>query len=125
VTGRTIRSVRECSTTSVVGAVALVLLSFTPARAQDRPLANLKDVPRGQQVTGVGYCRGQYDVTLGDGSARTFKEYHLAFKIDSSANGPRPAHPALVPTGRVGDRAFVVFADLDELRGTVQAACRD
>jgi hypothetical protein len=49
----------------------------------------------------------------------------LAFKTDSSPNGPKPAKPALVPTGRVGDRAFVVFADLEELRRTLKGACRD
>src|SRR3989475_5002091 len=65
--------------------------------------------------------RGGYDVSLGGGSARKFKEYDLAFKIDSSANGPDPTRPALVATGRVGDRAFVVFADLEELRSALKA----
>jgi hypothetical protein len=32
---------------------------------------------------------------------------------------------ALVPTGRVGDRAFVVFADLDELRRSLKVGCRE
>jgi hypothetical protein len=40
-------------------------------------------------------------------------------------SGPPPAKPALVPTGRAGDRAFVVFADLEELRQTLKAACRE
>jgi len=79
----------------------------------------------GQRVTDVRYCRGEYDVSLADGSGRKFKEYDLAFKIDSSSNGPNPVKPALVPTGRVGDRAVVVFADIAELRGALKTHCRD
>jgi hypothetical protein len=107
----------------LAGAAAIVLVSIGPVTAQNRPVANLNDVPPGQQVTSVGYCRGEYAVSLGDGGARKFKEYDLAFKTDSSPNGPRPSRPALVPTGRVGDRAFIVFADLDELRRALQAGC--
>jgi hypothetical protein len=109
----------------LVGAAAITLASFGAADAQSWPVVNLKELPPSQQVQGVAYCRGAYDVSLGDGSARRFKEYDLAFKTDSSPHGPSPARPALVPTGRVGDRAVVVFADLDELRRTVKVTCRD
>ncbi len=104
----------------LAGAAVIVLLSSAAAVAQSRPVANLKDLPPVQQVTNVGYCRGEYDVSLGDGNARRFKEYDLAFKTDSSPNGPKPAKPALIPSGRVGDRAFVVFAELEELRRTLK-----
>jgi hypothetical protein len=104
----------------------MVPLASSDALAQERTAPNLKDLPPRQRVMVISYCRGAYDVALADGSARTFKEYDLAFKIDSSANGPNPARPALVvPTGRVGDRAFVVFADLEELRTALRAGCRD
>jgi hypothetical protein len=83
----------------------------------------LRGLPAGQLVLNVGYCRGEYDVSLSDGNAKKFKEYDLAFKIDSSANGPHPAKPALVPTGRVGDRAFIVFASADELRHALKPSC--
>jgi len=109
----------------LAGAAAIVLLSITSVSAQNRPVADLKNLPPAQQVVTVAFCRGGYDVSLGDGSARKFNEYDLAFKTDSSPNGPRPAKPALVPTGRVGDRAFVVFADLAELRGALKAECRE
>jgi hypothetical protein len=68
---------------------------------------------------------GRYDVSLRDGGRREFKEYDLAFKIDTSPNGPTPSRPALVPTGRVGDRAVAVFAGLDELKRVLKEACRD
>lgn len=70
-----------------------------PAGAQ-REAPDLKALAPGQQVSSVRYCRGVYEVALKDGSVRAFKEFD----------------PALVPTGQVGDRAFVVFAGLDELK---------
>jgi hypothetical protein len=109
-----------------IAGVALVMLLMTvDGFGQDRPVQNLRDLPERQRVKAVSYCRGAYDVALGDGSVRSFKEYDLAFKLDSSDHGPGPATPALVPTGRVGDRAFVVFANLDQLRTAVRAECRN
>jgi hypothetical protein len=58
-------------------------------------------------------------------AVRTLKEYDLAFKIDAGPNGPRPGTSALVPTGGVGGPAFGIFADLDELRRSLKAWCRD
>jgi hypothetical protein len=63
-------------------------------------------------------------VTLGDGRARTVKEYDLACKVDSNTNGPRPDTPALVTTGGLVIAPFAVFADLDELRRSLRSACR-
>ena len=71
----------------------------------------------------VSYCRGIYMVALKDGSARTFKEYDLAFKTDTGPSGPAKGTPALVPTGRVGDRAFLVFSALDELKDALTTRC--
>jgi cytochrome c len=88
-------------------------------------MANLKDIPPAERVMSVGHCLGKYDVGLRNGSTRTFKEYDLAFEIDSGPNGPRPGTPALVSTGGVGNRAFAIFADLDELRRSLKAWCRD
>lgn len=94
----------------------IVLLAAGTVVAHNRPVADLKNLPEGQQVVTVAFCRGEYDVSLADGNTRKFKEYDLAFKSDSGANGPNPGTPVLVPTGRVRDRAFIVFSDLDELR---------
>jgi hypothetical protein len=103
----------------------LLLLSHVPAAGQERAIEDLKHVAESRRVVRVEYCRGAYAVALGDGGIRAFREYDLAFKLDTSARGPEPGRPALVPTGRVGDRAFAVFASLEELRTTVRAACRD
>lgn len=86
--------------TRFIGTALVVLLSGVTALGQERAVANLRDLPTRQQVTNVSFCRGEYDVSIGDGSARRLKEY-----------------------SGLGDRAFVVFADLEEL--TVKAACRD
>ena len=112
-----------------ISALAFVVSTASPStpHAQEPPAArapeNLKDLSPGRTVKSVTYCRGEYEVSLGDGSVRRFKEYDLAFKTDTSPSGPTAARPALVPTGRVGDRAFVIFADLDELRHMPKAFC--
>jgi hypothetical protein len=64
-----------------------------------------------------------WEVALKDGSVRSFKEYDLGFKTDTSPKGPDATISALVPTGRVGDRAFVVFAGLDELKDAPKRGC--
>jgi hypothetical protein len=107
-----------------VGGALVMVLTSAHAFGQERTIQNLKDVPQRQRVEAVTYCRGAYHVTLGDGSVLAFKQYDLAFKIDTSTNGPDLTKPVLVPTGRVGDRAFVVFATLDELRTAIRAECR-
>src|SRR5262249_44871551 len=91
--------------------------------AAGRPAADLKALAGDRQVVSVSYCRGIYMVALKDGSARTFKEYDLAFKTDTGPSGPAKGTPALVPTGRGGDRAFLVFSALDELKDALTTRC--
>jgi hypothetical protein len=101
-----------------VGVVLVLMLTGAmgdTAWAQREP-PDLKALAPGQQVSAVRYCQGVYEVALKDRSVRSFKEYDPGFKTDTSARGPGAAAPALVPTGRVGDRAFVIFAGLDELK---------
>lgn len=105
--------------------VVVGVLWHVDANGQDRTVADLKNPPPQQRVTAIGHCRSEYDVFLGDGTSRKFREYDLAFKVDSSAQGPVEAKPVLVPTGRVGDRAFVVFATIEELRSAMRAECRE
>jgi hypothetical protein len=105
-----------------IGAL-LIAAGTAAAAARGAPPADLKLAPPGQQVTGIGFCRGEYEVTLRDGSTRLFPEYNLSFKTDAGSHGPRPQVPVLVPAGRVGDRAFVVFAGLDELKATPRNSC--
>jgi len=93
------------------------------AAAQQPTMEDLKQTPAARQVTSVAYCRGQYTVSLADGSARTFGERDLRFATDSSPLGPVAGRAVLVPTGRVGDRAIVVFVGPGEMTAVVRASC--
>jgi cytochrome c len=99
---------------------SMITVALAGAAWGQREPPDLKALAPGQQVSSVRYCRGLYEVALKDGSVRSFKEFDLGFKTDTSAKGPEAATPALVPTGRVGDRAFVVFAGLDELKAWIK-----
>jgi hypothetical protein len=100
-----------------IAGVALVMLLMTVGGfGQDRPIQNLRDLPERQRVKAVSYCRGATMCRSAMAVCGRSRSMTLAFKVDSSDNGPGPATPALVPTGRVGDRAVVVFANLDQLR---------
>jgi hypothetical protein len=74
--------------TRLAGAVVIVLVSSAAAVAQSRPVASLKVLPPGQQVTNVTYCRGEYDVSLGDGGARRLKEYDERPAAGQACSGP-------------------------------------
>jgi len=101
----------------VIVRIALLLVASASALAQqERPPADLKGVPTGRQVASVSYCSGAYQVGLRDGSTRTFK-------TDTGGSGPAKGTPALVPAGRVGDRAFMVFSGLDELKDALTTRC--
>lgn len=93
------------------------------ARAHEGQLLDLKDAPSDHQVESVGYCQGKYAVKLRDGSVRQFREFDLRFKTDSGPNGPRRGVPALIPAGMAGDRAFLIFADPEEMKGFIKRAC--
>jgi len=90
--------------------VGLLLATSSSAFAQREPV-DLKTLPPGQQVGSLRYCGGMYH------------EYDLGFKTDAGAKGPETTTPVLVPTGRVGDRAFVIFAGLDELKDALKKEC--
>jgi hypothetical protein len=91
--------------------------------APDERLEDLRQAPSARQVPAVEYCRGRYDVKLGDGSRRPFKERDLRSGTASGARGPGAGHGVLVPTGRVGDRALVIFSEPDDIRSFVRKAC--
>ena len=104
--------------------LALTLVALVGAGpAPDASFEDLGQAPPARRVLGVEYCRGSYDVKLGDGSRRPFKERDLRFGTDSGPLGPGAGHGVLVPTGRLGDRALVIFSDPDDIRSFVRKAC--
>jgi hypothetical protein len=108
---------------SLVRLVAFLALGAAPALAQSTGPEDLRALPAERQVTAVAYCAGLYRVRLADGVEREFKEYDLSFKTDTTALGPPAGKPALVPAGRLGDRAIVVFGRLEEMRTLVIPRC--
>lgn len=104
--------------------VAIVMWVEIPtASAQQEKIVDLKTQTADHQVESVGYCKGTYEVKLKDGSVRHFREFDLSFKTDSGPNGPNPGAPTLVQAGRVGDRAFLVFAGPEEMKRFPQKTC--
>lgn len=75
------------------------------------------------QVTHIRHCHDSFFVDTADGRHRPFWEMNLRLKIDSSANGPNADTPILLRSGMQGDRASVVFSNLDEINRLVEKAC--
>ena len=102
---------------------ASVLVGASQASAQPitpTPLRNLVD---DQVVVKVGYCTGQYTLTMANGARHTYPEFNLRFKTDGSRSGPEPGKPALLPAGMRGDRAQVIFARLEDLKRFLVEQC--
>lgn len=92
----------------------------TPPR---RELPDLKEGEPGSRVTSIHACGDSYRVTTADGKTQAFWEFNLRFKTDGSAHGPRPGHPVIVPNGMQGDRASIVFSNIDEISPYVRRQC--
>jgi cytochrome c len=105
--------------------VVLVVLSVGvgTALAHEAQIVDLKNAPPDHQVKAVGYCKGEYQVALKDGSTRQFKEFDLRLKTDSGPTGPKPGAPALIKAGMAGDRAFLVFSEPGEMKDFVKKTC--
>ena len=104
-----------------ITAVAQGLVNAEMARGQaPEPLATAGPE---DQVTGVRHCHNSFFVATADGKQRAFWEMNLRLKIDSSANGPKSGKPVLVPGGMQGDRASIVFSDLEEIGRSIEKRC--
>ena len=103
--------------------VVVLFLGTGVAGAHEGRVVDLKKVPPDHQVEGVNYCKGTYRLKLKDGSTSDFKEFDLRFKTDSGPTGPNPGAPVLIPAGMAGDRAFLVFAEPDEMKTALKKTC--
>lgn len=104
-------------------AVVFVGLICGAAAAQPPVMEDLRQAPADRQVKAVGYCGGEYTIDFVDGSSRKFGERDVRFATDSSPLGPGAGRPVFVPTGRVGDRALVVFVGPGEMTAMIRASC--
>ncbi len=115
---------REVNTVRyALGIMMFFLLGTGLALGHQGRITDLKAVPPDHQVETVGYCKGVYHLKVKDGSTFEFQEFNLRFKTDSGPNGPHPGAPVLVPAGMRGDRAFLVFAEPDEMRVVLKTTC--
>ena len=90
-----------------------------------RPLPDLKQVGKERHVTAIRHCGDAYHVTTEAGRTVPYWEFNLRFKTDTSAKGPERGKPVLVPQGMQGDRAQVVFSDLDDLKRFLVERCEE
>ncbi|MGH6944740.1 MAG: c-type cytochrome, partial [Geminicoccaceae bacterium] len=87
-------------------------------------MADLRhDVGPNNRVARVRYCGDTYTVDVTSGESHEFWEFNLRFKTDSSDKGPAPGHPVLIPSGMMGDRAFLIFADPAEISRLIEKRC--
>jgi cytochrome c len=84
---------------------------------------DLKSQPAARQVRAIQFCDDTYRVTTIDGSTTEFWEHNLRFETDSSARGPKPDVPTIMPAGMLGDRAAVIFFRPEEIDTFIKRAC--
>ena len=84
---------------------------------------NLKHLAPERQVKAITHCHDTYRVTTADGKTRAFWERNLRFMTDSGQDGPDKGAPAIMPAGMMGDRAAVIFADPQEIAGSINSRC--
>lgn len=109
----------KTATTGNVGAQA----AQDGGMMQGPTLRDLKALGPTQQVAGIRYCGDTYHVTTVAGETVPLWEFNLRFKTDSSEQGPPKGHPVLLPASMMGDRAFVIFADPNEISRFIEAKC--
>ena len=93
------------------------------ASAPESTEPDLKLQPAGRQVRAIRSCGDTYRVTTADGRTVEFWERNLRFETDSSARGPKPGVPTIMPAGMLGDRSAVIFSRPEELARFVKKGC--
>ncbi|WP_336485935.1 c-type cytochrome [Methylobacterium nigriterrae] len=84
---------------------------------------DLKSLGRAGRVGAIRLCRDTFHVTLENGVTLPLWGRNLRFRIDTSALGPAPGAPALLPGGTQGDRFTVIFRDPAEISGFIRTEC--
>lgn len=75
------------------------------------------------RVTGLRHCGDSFFIATADGREVPYWEKNVRIKVDSTETGPPPGVPALRETGRMGDRIYVLFRSLDDLRRWLREDC--
>ncbi len=77
----------------------------------------------GQRIASIRHCADSYFIRTEDGTERPHWEKNVRLKIDSTETGPPQGVPVVLPTGRMGDRIYVIFRSVDDLRALVSEGC--
>ena len=93
-----------------------------PSAYAAEPL-DLKNLSPDRLATSIRLCRDTYYLTTADGNTRVFWEQNLRFTTDSSAFGPKPGAPVVLPTGMFGDRSKVIFTNAADLGAFIKNQC--
>lgn len=112
-----------------VALLAASLLAALGARANwvstllggGKPL--LRMAASDERVVTIRHCGDSYALTTADGKTRRFWEFNLRFKTDSGFRGPPEGSPVLLASGMSGDRAYLVFANPQEISGLIRDSC--
>ncbi len=94
------------------------------AASKETRTPDLKNLKATAPVKQIKYCGDTYDVSTVTGMTRQYWEYNLRFKTDGSERGPEKGSPIFVPSGTVGDRAYIVFATPEEIGAAITHVCR-
>lgn len=76
-----------------------------------------------QRVASIRHCGDSYFIRTEDGTERPHWEKNVRLKIDSTETGPPQGVPVVLGTGRMGDRIYVIFRSVDDLRALVAEGC--
>lgn len=87
-------------------------------------MVKLKEIGPNAQVKAVRYCGNTYHVTTAAGKSFAFWEFNLRFKTDSGTDGPQRGKPVLIRSGMMGDRAFIVFSNPEDMSAFIKSRCR-
>jgi cytochrome c len=106
-------------------AIALLLLAAYAlvALAHEGKPEDRKALPDDHHLRAVAYCQGVYTVELTSGASFQYREFNLRFKTDSGDKGPAPGSPVIIPSGMMGDRAFLTFPRPADLSAFIKEKC--
>jgi cytochrome c len=123
----TIQGITDAKTRSDI--IALLQLASpngpigAAAAAPEVSEPDLKSQSATRQVRAIQFCGDTYRITTADGSATEFWERNLRFETDSTARGPKPDVPTIMPAGMLGDRAAVIFSRPEEIDNFIKRGC--
>ena len=74
-------------------------------------------------VTALRHCGDSFFITTADGRETPYWEKNVRIKVDSTETGPPPGVPVLRETGRMGDRIYLLFRSLDDMKAWLTEDC--